>query len=289
MPPRRELRVRTPSPLQSSSASAQEVDTSQRGEAREGSVPPAPQMPRSSYEVSKAKTFGGTASDPIQAAEWISEMENIFEVMDISEEHKVICATFQFPTYAEVLEKAQIIELDKRKEIAATGKFLGKRPMESKGNASNKKFKKSFDICYDKPQCPKWVCYRCGEKGHMAKDCTAPQKGTVGQQGGNKEQAKGAAGQRQRGNARVFAVTTEDVEGGPNVVAGKIYNIYYVNLKCYKHVRKENIRYIWLYCFLILCSLKLRGSTCQDILIEISSRRYTSYLTIVLLFQAMLH
>ncbi|KAJ4977655.1 hypothetical protein NE237_008435 [Protea cynaroides] len=234
----------------------------------------------------RPSVFQGTALDPIQAAEWISKMEDIFEVMDISEEHKVICAaqvckgevhtwwkatkhilganghkpiwseftkafeqkyfppcykrmkqieflnlrqgtmtlqeyvmkfsecarfvdeygdteakkarqfeeglredirilvkTFQLPTYAEVLEKAQIIECDKWKEGAATRIFWAKGL-----------WRKGFDICYDKPQCRKChkrhlgdcriginVCYRCGEKGHMAKDCNAPPKDTAGQ------------------------------------------------------------------------------------------------------------
>ncbi|KAJ4980400.1 hypothetical protein NE237_031237 [Protea cynaroides] len=204
------------------------------------------------FQKQKPSNFKGTTSDPVQAAEWISEMEDIFDVMDISEEHKVICAaqvckgeakrarqfeeglredirilvkTFQLKTYAEVLEKAQIIECDKRKEGVATGKFLGKRSMTSKENTSIKKFKKGFDICYDKPQCYKChkrhlgecrmgmgVCYRCGGKGHMARDCNAPLKDTVGQHGGNREPANGTAGPRQKGNARIFAVTVEDAE-----------------------------------------------------------------------------
>ncbi|KAJ4968385.1 hypothetical protein NE237_015086 [Protea cynaroides] len=250
MPPIRELRISNPAPHPSPSASSQEEHATQREGVQGANVPPAPQMPRvpginnqelmaefarfleqrrredrAALEIpmrveplgaQKPSVFKGTTSDIVQAVEWICEMADIFKAMDMSEEHKVIYA-------------AQVCK------GAAPGKFLGKRYMESKRNTSNKKFKKGFDIYYDKPQCPKChkrhlgecrmgmgVCYRCGEKGPMAKDCNAPPKDTIGQQGSNRKPAKGAVGQRQRENSRVFAVIAENAERGPNVVAGKI-------------------------------------------------------------------
>ncbi|KAJ4976325.1 hypothetical protein NE237_001431 [Protea cynaroides] len=179
MPPRRELRISNPAPHPSSLDLGQEELAAQREEVQGSNVPPAPQM-------SKPIIFKGIASDPVQAMEWISEMEDIFE--DVGE-------TFQLSTYGEVLEKAQIIEFDKRKEGAATRKFLGKKSMQSERNVSNKKSKKSFDICYDKPQSPKsqkrhlgecgmglGVCYHCREKGHMARECTTAPKSNAEQQ-----------------------------------------------------------------------------------------------------------
>ncbi|KAJ4973111.1 hypothetical protein NE237_006285 [Protea cynaroides] len=174
------------------------------------------------FQKQKPSIFKGIALDPVQAVEWISEMEDIFEVMDISEEHKVICAaqkglrediktlvkTFQLPTYAKVLEKAQIIEVDKMKEGTTTG------------NQNTLSVTRGSGEC----RMGMGVCYHCGEKGHMAKDCNALPKDTTGQQGSNREPVEGAAGQQPRGNSRVFAAIAKDAEEGPNVVADKIYD-----------------------------------------------------------------
>ncbi|KAJ4976211.1 hypothetical protein NE237_001317 [Protea cynaroides] len=178
MPPRRELRISNPAPHPSSLALGQEELAREK---------PLGAVERVLIRFQKKPIiFKGIASDPVQAMEWISEMEDIFE--DVGE-------TFQLSTYGEVLEKAQIIEFEKRKEGAATRKFLGKKSTQSERNVSNKKSKKSFDICYDKPQSPKsqkrhlgecgmglGVCYHCREKGHMARECTTAPKSNAEQQ-----------------------------------------------------------------------------------------------------------
>ncbi|KAJ4965756.1 hypothetical protein NE237_017605 [Protea cynaroides] len=63
-----------------------------------------------------------------------------------------------------------------------------------------------------------WSLFPLSGMGHMARDCSASPTEQTGKQGAVKQQPKGQAGQKQKGQASVYAVTAENA---PAIVAGK--------------------------------------------------------------------
>ncbi|KAJ4955410.1 hypothetical protein NE237_012193 [Protea cynaroides] len=107
--------------------------------------------------------------------------------------------------------------------------------MVGKDNKQTNKFRKGAEGFPEIPECATCgkrhrgacilgidACFGCGGKGHMARDCRNSK---------TKQQPKGQAGQKQTGQARVYATTAKEAEDAPAIVAGKnlsLYAVYFI-------------------------------------------------------------
>ncbi|XP_043725728.1 uncharacterized protein LOC122672298 [Telopea speciosissima] len=200
-------------------------------------------------------TFYKLVYDSMFPATWLRDLERIFETEDVKPRRferglraslSTAVVLHKYPTYAEVVKGAKLIEDQQRENYRAIQ--AGKKPVSSHDSRGPSKFQRrgsytnAAPIQFRRPdstQVPKSVpaspygaqtliCYNCKESGHMAKDCPQSRQSGSWPVATSKPSSVRAAVRLlapilvSKTQGRVYSVTHEEAQSDAGVITEKL-------------------------------------------------------------------